>query len=76
MYGLEDVIRLVKKIDREAGLGVGIQRYKPVTNTGAMEAAMGWLLGAMTSGSRNGEEIQYDGLFQHRDRSRKQELGH
>ena len=38
--GLEDVIWLAGKIDRKAGLEVEIQRYKPATNTEAMETAM------------------------------------
>jgi hypothetical protein len=38
--GLEDVIWLAEKIGRKAGLEVKIQRYKPATNTEAMEAAM------------------------------------
>jgi hypothetical protein len=38
VYGLEDVIGLAEKISREARLEVEIQRYKPATDTEAMEA--------------------------------------
>jgi hypothetical protein len=52
VYGLEDIIRLAEKIDREAGLGVGTQRYKPVTNTEAMEAAMDCFIERWSQGQK------------------------